>query len=480
VPPALLTAAFFVVTTPAPLRGVYTVSEERGTWQPIELGDMARVIEQTALEVLSRDGLFALERLEPSAPVPASAEVIVRIRGRAVEEAETHSVHLSFEPLSRQDLPALHSAETVSIGKLPRATMVERLQVSARKAAMALIDGVRAALAPVSTAAPEEARLPWTWAEVRVPLVKGGDPQALYGKDTARRQAVLRSLTSGALVDASPRNALERCARDHPEPEMRLSCLRGLRPLSRRLAPTQRVIVEVFRRDTSGEVRAEASAQMEYFAGVSRAEAVLAWLERAALGDVVGPLKQLGDLPSLDQIIAKCLVAAGKRPKYQRGKSACLELLGPLTVERRWALLAKPLRELDPDSPYYLEGAGEREGSTGTDWQRAVEAVLDGARRFPPEFEEILWRRYERTLSSSSLDVLADYAPPSEKLANRLLEVVQTAGDRSALRGLVRLAHADGSLRPLLRERLAELSATGNYPKTIAPRDLDNAVRDLK
>jgi hypothetical protein len=476
-------AFVLVLVTATPVtRGVVVAHEESGEWQPIDPRELGRAVEQVALEVLSAPGLLRLERAGADGRVPDEAEFVVRIFGRTIAESETHTVHLSFEPAARTELAGFRAADSVVLGKLPRATMLQRVEQSARTAATALLAVLRPALERGADpgVASRSVALPWRWSEVKIPEAKNDDARELYGKDAGRRAAALRVLASGALGGKVPRNALESCVLSHADDEMRLGCLRALRPLSRTFVPTQRVVIEALRKDTSSAVRAEASEQMLYFTGLSRVDAILAWLERAAAGEVLGPLDQLGDQPNLDLVIARCLVAAGSRPKYQRSKSACLGLVAPLPPARRWALLEKPLREIDPDSPLYLEGAGEREGSIGTDWQRAVEAVLDNARRFPPELEDILWRRYERTMSSSAVDVLGEYAEPSERLATRLLEVVQTAGDRNALSGLSRLGKTAPALRPLIKEKLAELIATGSFAKDLNARDLEEVVRRLE
>jgi hypothetical protein len=261
---------------------------------------------------------------------------------------------------------------------------------------------------------------------------------------------------------------------------MRLGCLVALAPLARRYAPTQRIVIEAFRKDESNKVVQEANEQMLYFTGLSQSDAVAAWMERASKAQVIGPMSTLGDQPNLDLVIVKCLLAAGSKPKYQRSKGACIELLKPVPHERAKAIIWPFLNEMDPDSPKYLEGAGEREGSIGTDWQRAVEALLQDAPSFPKGLEEVLWRRYERTLSSSSIDKLADHAPPSALIANRFLEVIQTGGGHYATAGLKRMIDEDEKLRPAIADKLAELLATEAYHKSVQKRVLEDMLKRAK
>jgi hypothetical protein len=279
-------------------------------------------------------------------------------------------------------------------------------------------------------------------------------------------------------VTPSRRNALETCAVKHPDQEVRLQCLIGLRPSSRKLVPTQRVVISIFRTDTDGKVVQEASGQMEYFSGMSRSEAIQAWLERTAnTATTYGPLAKLGDVPNLDATIARCLISVNKMERYSRTHRACIELTEPLDNQRRRALLWPYLKETNKQSTAYIKGAGKGEGSTGTDWQWAFEAVLKTACRLDPPFEDVLWQRYLRELSSSAIDAIAEYGTPSEQLVQRLAQSVQTGGARAGIRGLMRLYEVAPELRPSIKNRVAEMSATGNYDKNA---DVPALEKDLE
>jgi hypothetical protein len=476
-----------------PSRVAYFVEEAAGSWQPLDPGDVAKTIEQAALEVLTKPGLMKLERQPQKTIVDAKSDYVLTIRGRMLDEAQTHSVYLTFEPGKRTDLASFRASDTAELGKQTRAAMLTLVEASARKAAAQLIAVLGPQLASANKGTPGDAReesdeapsgqrtLPWKWAEVHVPQPSSlAAASALYSKKQGERMAALRELTSLALTEASPRNALERCALGHEDHEMRLGCLVALRPQSRRTAPTERVVIEVFRKDKDGNVVEEASDQMSFFVGLSRSEAAQAWLERASRCDVRGPIDRLGDVPNLDLAIRSCLYACGKKEKYQRSKRSCIEMLKPVPHERRRRILWRFINESSPDSPYYVEGAGASEGSTGTDWQWAVEAILEDATTWDPKLEDILWSRYQRTLSSFSIDVLGEAAPASQRLMDRLVELVQTAGARQGLQGLRRIAREDPALRPAIREKLSELLATSSYPKSIHPQDLESAVKELE
>jgi len=138
------------------------------------------------------------------------------------------------------------------------------------------------------------------------------------------------------------------------------------------------------------------------------------------------------------------------------------------------------LNELDPDSPKYIEGLGQGEHSSGTDWNTAVDMLLEDAPAFPKGLEEILWRRYERTLSASSLDNLASHVPASELMTTRFLEVLQTAGGHEALSGLERFIDESPKLRPLIAERVSEMLATEQYHKSVNKSSLEQLIKRTK
>lgn len=473
----------------APPRVAYVIEEVPGSWQPLEPADIAKTIEHAALEVLSKPGLMQLDKTARRSGADEKGDYLLTIEGRTVDEAESHTVYLTFGPGVRTDIASFRSSNTVALGKQARAAMLSAIEGSARKAATELLEVLKPQLEMAKSGGkggvpkdPTEGKdVPWRWPEVEVPRVSSGRAAlGLYSKNRDERHASLRELTSLALTEASPRNVLEGCVLKHTDQEIRLGCLEALRPLSRKIAPTQRVVIEAFRKDSQDNIRKEADEQMMYFAGLAREEAIQAWLESLAKCRGGGPLEQLGDIANLDLAIQRCLMSCGKKEKYQRSKRMCIEALKPVTVERRRRILWKYLEEANPDSPLYIEGAGEREGSTGADWQWSVEAVLEGATKWDPALEEILWKRYQRTLSSASLDILADYAPPSAKLMERMLEVLQTAGARDALRALQRIAEEDESLKAQIVERLSELLVTNSYPKTISKNDLENTVERMK
>lgn len=461
----------------------YSVEVSAGSWRPLASSDIEKTVEHAALEVLTRPGLMQLER---AAKGGATGDYRLGIRSHVLDEAETHTVYLDLGPGTKSDLPSLDASHTVQLSKRSRSEMLTLIEDSARKAAARLVEAMKGPLARAGRGdeadPPEEPagpKIEWQWAPVRIPAVDAGRAaKDLYAKKAELRQAALRELTSLALSDAAPRNVLERCVLEHFDGDTRQGCLVALRPLSRRIEPTRRVVIQAYRKDRDDGVRREAEEQMQFFTGASKAEAIQAFVESAAKGVVPGPLDGLGDVPNLDVAIRDCLMAkpdsVGERPQ-----SSCLSLMDPLPHRRRVAILWRFLRETNEDSPYYLRGAGEREGSIGTAWENAVKVVLEKARRWDPKLGDILWERYRRTLSSSSLSILASHAPPSEVHADRMLEAVQTAGARDALWSLKRIGEEDAKLRPKIVEKLSELLAMGTYPKSVSKHQLEETLREL-
>lgn len=473
-----------------PLRVVYQVDASAGSWRPISSADLAKVVETAALAELSRAGALRLERSRGPGSGQAPGAYRLQITSHVLDEAMTHTTSLELSPGTEHDLPSLSAARTVTLSKLSRGRMLERIEKSARAAAKVLAKSLKAPLGRARRTEtphfevdePFDLKVsPWRWAPVRVPAgAPGKAGRQLYARRTKVKKAALRVLTSAALVEDSPRNVLERCVLEHPDEQMRLGCLEGLRPISRRRPPTARVVVEVYRKDNSPKVRREANDQMVYFTGAAKQAALQAWLEAAARGLDGGPLEDLGDLPNLDVTIRKCMEATGrKRGHDNRPRFRCLALLEPLPHARRRAILWRFIREMDPGSPYYLEGAGEREGSRGTPWQRAVDALLEDAPSWDPKLEEILWARYQRTLSKSAMSTLCAWGAPSERLAGRLLEILQTKGESRALHGLVRIAKLDPSLAPKVKAGLSEMLAMGTFHKGVGERELTRAIRRL-
>ncbi|MEM6532330.1 MAG: hypothetical protein AAF654_06890 [Myxococcota bacterium] len=470
-----------------PVKTRLVVEEQRSSWQPIRPSDVAQVVARAALDEVTRTGSLQLVQNAKSADV----EFELRIVGRMVGEAETHTVYLSFDPLGAQEIGSLRAASSVVIGRMPRAKMRAEIDRSTREAARQLVASLGPALERYHRRAePVDfkrktpivvAESPWRWSKIRVPSVGQGTGKGLNSSNRSDRDAAVRELSSQARAGkAKARNALERCSLQHPTADTRVQCVVALRPFARRVPATQRVIVEVYRKDSDRKVREAANEQMLYFTGAAHQEVVQAWLDATSrLGEQQGPIDRLGDVPNLDLVIAGCLKSSNKLPEYKRTRKTCLQLLRPLSGPRRLAILWPYLQELRPKSPRYLKGAGAREGSIGTDWENALNSVAETSCRLSGELEEVAWRRYERDLSSAALDVVASYGEPDLKLVERLIGVVQADGDNAAFFGLMRIGENSRELGMEIIERLERLKLTGAFnPK--AEGMLDRTVDRIK
>lgn len=472
--------ATLLATTPSIVFALPTVDYEvkasAGSWRPMDLGDLQRTIEHTALEVLTKPGLIQLQKLSKDKTTSAG-DYRLEIHGRLLDEAETHTVYLSFGPGQKGDLPSFTASHSATLRKKSRPEILSAIQASAKTAAQELVSALKPHLAHAGSAASDHKnkrpdpfrdgeKWPFAWSEVHVPGGSmSGLAEDLFGKNHDKMMAAFRVAASKVRDEDGARNLIERCALEHPKESLRLDCLVALRNPARRLAPTQRVVIEVLRRDKDSRVRKEASEQMTHFTGIARQEAVQAWLQQVAAGQNMGELSKVGDLPNLDLAIRSCFYETGKKEKGRRSRSGCLELMGPLSYQRRAAILWRFIRETDANTPHYLDGAGDAEGRIGTDWQRSVEALLEEAPAFDDELGEILWRRYGRDLSSYALRALAEYATPSARLVDRLIEAFQSQGDYTPLNGLERIAKSSAQLRPKVIDKLTELKVTGNYAK---------------
>ena len=485
------------VARAATVNAIYIAEEEKTYWEPLNRGDVERVIEQTALEVLTRSGLLRLTKTELKDLPTAKGDYLLRVAGRMVGESETHTIQLGFEARDKAEVGSFRTSGTVTIGKIATDEMRKRIESSTRIAAEQLVAVLKPALGRIGPAldvdtgtkntgpefdpnsilhAPEAT--PWNWGDIKIPEPPKGEVEHLFAKDTKQREATLRLLVSEAMTQPVRRNGLELCASKHPDPEVRLQCLIALRPSSRRLVPTQQVVIEIFRHDKDEKVVAEASEQMEYFTGMSRSSAIQAWLERTGnVGRVYGPLKELGDVPNLDVAIARCMASASKADKYyERNRGQCIELMEPLDAKRRRAIIWPYVKEGNKNSKIYLNGAGRGEGSSGTEWQWGFESILKVSCKLDDDLNDVLWNRYLRDLSSSSIDAIAEYGPPNQQTVDRLVQSIQTGGEMAGIRGLKRL-YDYKELRPLIKNRVAELEATGNYDKKARVPDL---LRDLE
>jgi hypothetical protein len=437
----LLLASLAVTPQPAEgaLPSVEVVAEAvSSSWVPILPRDAIAAVRGVVLEVLSAPGLAQFVERKPSRAGPPKTDYVLTIQSHIMADAQTHTVYLIFGPGSRDDVPSLHAAKTVVLAGLVRDRMFRQIQSSSREAARRLLRPLRPALEYLAgrteqfalPAAGSREASPWQWPTLRIPKPEIGPAvRALNAKNPARRTAAVRVLASLAFDEASPRHALERCALQHEDKALRRACLVALRPLSRRIQGTRRVVIEVFRVADDDRLRREAAEQMQRFTGIARAWAIQAWLESAARGRGAGPLKDLGDLPNLDLTIRRCLLSA-RNDKLHTSKSyrACLELLGPLSFGRRHAILWPFVSQRDAGSPFYLPGAGESENRIGTAWEWAVEALVELMPRWDPRLEAALWHRYKSRLSHTSIDVLSQCGAPSKGLAKRLLEIFQSSG----------------------------------------------------
>ncbi len=472
-----------------PLKLSYSVTAHRSSWQPIQKSDRKKAVEASALEVLTKSG-----KIQVGEPHQADAHLL--IDAQLLDEAHTHTVLLSVQASGNKQFPSLMTSDTVALKGLKRGQILQKIEASARKAAKKLYSSLGPTLkthhqidADSSPGFDDQQELPFHWTPVSVPRPKAGRAEKeLWSKKRKKQEEALRVLSSLARTAKASRNVLERCALEHPSLKLRKDCLKALKPLSRQSAHTRRVVIEVYRKQPKKgrshdirRLREEALEQMKYFSGVEKRLATQAMLSATAAGHPPKIMQELGDLPNLDVAIHRCLQATGKKKRTEnRSRFSCISLMKPLPHGRRWALLKPYLRQTDPGSPYYLRGAGKSEGRIGTPWERAFKAVLETAPRWKKEWGKLLWKRYQNSLSASSINMLSGYAPANKKNANWLLEAVQTGGNQRALMGLQRMGQQSDRLRETILASLVELEQTQNYPKELGVRRLQSTINRLQ
>src|SRR5689334_12371247 len=95
---APLAFAALVAAAGKPLPVAYLLKEERTGWQPIDPEDVEATLGQAALEALSKTALVSLDKTTEQALRQKPRDYVLRVTGRMVDEAETHTVFLSLEP----------------------------------------------------------------------------------------------------------------------------------------------------------------------------------------------------------------------------------------------------------------------------------------------------------------------------------------------------------------------------------------------
>lgn len=451
-------AALLLAATAPPLVN-YTVSIETRTWQPIELQDVDRIIESTALASLARRGDMRLVRT--GFEELRAGDYSLLVSGRFIEEAEDFSVYLTFGPGKRADLPSFHVSATANIGKRPMAEMQSIMQAlttdTAKRLDALVAPHLRRVELPLLLDETREAPPPelWRWAPQAEPQLK--NPTELLRRLTDPRNSDNERLgaidpIAGAAFDQVPAlAALERCVLRDPSADVRARCAEALEPAARVRVPTQRVLLQAIRQELDPRPLQALLEISRSFSALSRTEAIDTWLYLVASNDtpgdamrvVVDVVQDEGDLPNLDVAVAACLRQQSLVPMK---KSYCASrLLRSLPPARRDAVIMD-----------YLRNAPTRElkdYNLVDDLLRAREGKLGGAAC------EVVATAAARSGSVRLAYAAADCVDPTALVVERLLAGAkgQDAGDFA--RFVAELAGDHPEHAPKVLEGLSALEA---------------------
>ena len=107
---AAIVLALLGLAAPEPPEVRYVVSVQTASWEPIDLPEVERMVEQAVTEPLTTPGKMRLSKATPL--TLSEGPYVLRVSGRFVEEAERFTVYLSFGPGTQADLPSLVAAHT--------------------------------------------------------------------------------------------------------------------------------------------------------------------------------------------------------------------------------------------------------------------------------------------------------------------------------------------------------------------------------
>lgn len=315
----------------------YVVKVEARTWQPLSPEDTERLIEQRALEPLTKQGLVRLEKSKFSEL--GDGDFSLLMEGRFIEDAGQFSVYLSFSPQQRTNAPSVYVLDTDEVEDKSPAEIQKRVAALVSRAASKLMATIAPHLRAGDALAPLEVdSLPLDWGQVDLPVLRNasGAVKALTdvrNPDHVRFKAQA-DLSGHALDQPSARMALELCAVSDPQPRLRAACIGSLAPVARTRVETQRLLLQAMRTDIDTQVLRAIAEVSKSFVGLSRKEALATWMQVVAedrtpgegANEVASLLAEENSVPNLELAVAKCL--QGESLSWQK-KDACMDKLLP-------------------------------------------------------------------------------------------------------------------------------------------------------
>lgn len=356
---ALLVATAILAVQPPTVR--YVVSVETRTWRPIELKDVERILDNSAVSPLLQRGDMQLVKSDFANL--KSGDYTLLVSGRFIEEAEDFSIYMTFGPGKRQDLPSFHVSGTEPVGKRGTQEMqriMEKLagEVAGRLNGL-LAPELRQVALPLQVDSVGEPQVPqlWQWPKLTAPdvpkpsqmLQKLLDPRH-HDND---RISVVGDIAGVAFDELAARKALERCVLRDPSPHVRIRCVQALEPVARVNVSTQRVLLYAMRNEYDDSVLRVLAQVSQGFTGLSRAEALDTWLfliaspgtPAEAVSTIADVLGKEGNVPNLDVAVASCLRQGNSL--FGKKYDCANDLLRVLPPERRVAVVYDYLEHAD-------------------------------------------------------------------------------------------------------------------------------------
>lgn len=339
----------------------YVVSVETRTWKPIEVKDVERILDNSAVSPLLQRGDMQLQKSDYAGLKQGDYTLLVS--GRFIEEAEDFSIYMTFGPGKRTDLPSFHVSGTEPVGKRGMQEMQRIMEKLANQVANRLngllapeLRQVALPLTVNDVGEPQVTQL-WQWPKLTNPdvpkpsqlLQKLIDPR--HGDND--RIAVVGTIAGAAFDELPARKALERCVLRDPSPHVRLECVRQLEPVARVNVSTQRVLLYAMRNEYDDSVLRALAAVSQSFTGLSRAEALDTWLflvaspgtPAEAVSTIANVLGKEGNVPNLDVAVASCLRQGNSL--FGKKRDCASDLLRILPAERRNAVIYDYLEHAD-------------------------------------------------------------------------------------------------------------------------------------
>ncbi len=425
----------------------YVVSVETRTWKPIELKDVERILDNSAVSPLLQRGDMQLQKSDFAGLKQGDYTLLVS--GRFIEEAEDFSIYMTFGPGKRQDLPSFHVSGTEPVGKRGMQEMQRIMEKLANQVAnrlnQLLAPELRQVALPLQVNDVGEPQVPqlWQWPKLTTPDVP--KPSKLLATvidprnhDNDRLKAV-SGLSSAAFDELAARKALERCVLRDPSPAVRMHCLRELEPVARVNVQTQRVLLYAMRNEYDDQVLGALARVSQSFTGLSRAEALDTWLflvaspgtPAEAVDDIADVLGKEGNVPNLDVAIASCLRQGNSL--FMKKYDCANDLLRILPPERRMAVAYD-----------YLEHADAADLRDHMTMKEVMDWLIRDNQK--PEGREcdvltaIATRSQQMTVQSSAAYALGHCADPTPAHADKIASVMKERGGWPLVRALTDLA----------------------------------------